>query len=343
MKDAVYYNKNKDICLTTKSEKCYYIASINSDYDVEDILNSDICEINENLKDLGFITTSKVAANVQSKKKIIGWWSGGATSTVACKIAIDLYGKENVRLIFIDTRNEDEDTYRFMKDCEKWYGLPIETISHPKFKTIQEVWRKYKALNNAKGAVCSSTLKRSVREMWEKNNEWSHQVFGFELDEYKRAKGLKMNHPHTNPIFPLMMYGLSKKDCIKILADDGLLVPITYQLGYLNNNCFKTGCTQGGIGYWQKLAREFPDKFNAMADMEHELTDIKGQPVTMLKDQSKGGGLVFLKPHLDYPNMKDISMMKGREPKPLFECNGLCGVNDIEPRSTTEGELNFEY
>ena len=55
-------------------------------------------------------------------EKIIGWWSGGNTSAVACKIGIDLYGKENVRIVFIDTHNEDVDTYRFMKDCADWYG-----------------------------------------------------------------------------------------------------------------------------------------------------------------------------------------------------------------------------
>ena len=60
----------------------------------------------------------------------------------------------------------------------------------------------------------------------------------------------------------------------------------------------------------------------------------------MLKDQSKGGGLVFLKPHQDYPEIKDISMMKGRDPKPLFECNGLCGINDLE-RNETEKEINY--
>ena len=77
-----------------------------------------------------------------------------------------------------------------------------------------------------------------------------------------------------------------------------------------------------------------------MADMEHELTELKGKPVTMLKDQSKGGGLVFLKPHQKYKNIKDISMMKGREPKPLFDCNGMCGVNDLSKRNDTEKEIN---
>jgi hypothetical protein len=76
--------------------------------------------------------------------------------------------------------------------------------------------------------------------------------------------------------------------------------------------------------------------------MEHELTEAKGQPVTMLKDQSEAGGLVFLKPHPQYPLMKDISMMKGRPPKPLFECNGFCGINDLSPKNETEKELNYD-
>ena len=227
--------------------------------------------------------------------KIIGWWSGGITSAVACKIGIDLYGKENVRVIFIDTNNEDEDTYRFMKDCADWYGIEIETICSTKHDSVQAVWRRYKALNNAKGAVCSSEMKRQVRETWEKTNEWNHQIFGFELDEYKRAKGMILNHPQTKPLFPLMMHGLNKKDCIKIVQDEGIKVPNMYQLGFLNNNCFKTGCVQGGIGYWQKMGRDFPDKFDTMAEMEHELTDAKGKPITMLKDQSTGGGVSIFK------------------------------------------------
>lgn len=274
---------------------------------------------------------------------VIAWWSGGITSAVTCKICIDIYGVENVRVIFIDTFNEDDDTYRFKKDCEKWYEKRIETITGigGKYKNIQDVWKKHKSLNVATGAICSSTLKRKVREDWQKENSYKYQAFGFELDEIKRVKSMVLNNPKIKPIFPLMLYGYTKKDCIKIVEDASIEVPQMYKLGFLNNNCFKTGCVQGGIGYWQKMKRDFPEKFNKMADMEHQLTNDKGSPVTMLKDQSKGGGLVFLKPHPDYPNIKDISMMKGREPKPLMECNGFCGINDLE-RNPTEKEINYQ-
>ena len=278
---------------------------------------------------------------------IIGWWSGGITSAVTCKAIIDIYGLDRCRFIFIDTKNEDADTYRFKDDCAKWYGKEIETISAigDKFNSIQEVWEHYKSLNNATGAICSSTLKRDVRLKWQKNNEFAHQAFGFDLDEPKRVRSMAKNHKPAKPIFPLWMLGLDKKDCIQIVEEEGIEVPRAYHLGYSNNNCLLTGCIQGGIGYWQKVQRDDIDKFNTMADMEHKLTDLKGKPVTMLKDQGKeakesDNQLLFLKPHPDYPTVKDISMMKGREVKPLMECNGFCGTNDFE-RNDTEDEINF--
>lgn len=283
---------------------------------------------------------------VDKEHPVIAWWSGGVTSAVTCKICIEWFGIENVRIIFIDTNNEDEDTYRFMKECEKWYGRTIESLTNYDFKSIQEVWYKNLSLNVATGAKCSQMLKRLVRERFEKDNNYSFQAFGFDIDEIKRAKSMKLNNPLSRPIFPLIAQLLSKKNCISIIQSANSLfmtleLPRAYKLGYGNNNCWKTGCVQGGIGYWQKIKIEYPDKFEAMAKVEHELTDLKGEPVTMLKDQSKSGGFVFLKPHPKYPNIKDISMMAGRPPKPLIECNGFCGTNDLS-KNETENEINYQ-
>jgi PP-loop superfamily ATP-utilizing enzyme len=290
-------------------------------------------------------------------RTIICWWSGGVTSAVACKLAIDLFGEQNCRVIMIDTNNEHEDTYRFKIDCEKWYGLKIETITAigGKWESIQDVWIKRKSLNTATGAICSTELKRVVREKWENENKFKYQIFGFEFDpkEFNRAKSMTMNHSNAKAIYPLLMYGLTKKDCLRIISDAGIDIPLVYQLGYKNNNCFRTGCVQGGVGYWQKIQREDIDKFNAMADMEHYLTDLKGEPVTMLKDQSneakdnvkrtgdKTKAFVFLRKNVKYPELKSIDEMPQCKVEPLFECNGVCGINDLVERSNTEGEINF--
>lgn len=284
-------------------------------------------------------------------KDIICWWSGGITSAVACKAAIDIYRKERCRVIMIDTYNEDDDTYRFKDDCEKWYEVEIEVITGigDRYKSIQDVWEYHESLNVANGAVCSSELKRRVRERWQKDNEFTHQVFGFEFDkkEFNRAMSMRDNHSKTKPIFPLMMFGYNKEKCLEIVTNAGIEIPNAYKLGFHNNNCLKTGCVQGGIGYWQKMKRDFPDKFEAMADMEWKLTELRGQPVTMLKDQSRlakesGNFLVFLRKHPEYPHLKSIDEMPQCEVRPLQECNGFCNTNMYNVKNPTQSEINFE-
>jgi 3'-phosphoadenosine 5'-phosphosulfate sulfotransferase (PAPS reductase)/FAD synthetase len=280
------------------------------------------------------------------KFPVIAWWSGGVTSAVTCWLCTQWYGIDNMRIIFIDTHNEDDDTYRFKNECQNWYKKEIETISSIEYFNPEEVWYQFLSFHAATGANCSTYLKRRVREQFERTNNYSFQAFGFDIDEIKRAKGMKSNNPNSKPIFPLIAELLTKKDCIKIIqkANDLFLkieIPNTYKLGYLNNNCWKTGCVQGGIGYWQKIQNEFPDKFERMAKHEHKISEIKGKPVTILKDQSKNGGLVFLKHNPKYPELKDLSMMKGQQIQPLIECNGFCGFNDLQPYGT-ENEINYE-
>ncbi len=42
-----------------------------------------------------------------------------------------------------------------------------------------------------------------------------------------------------------------------------------YLLGYGNNNC--VGCVKGGMGYWNKIRRDFPEAFARMAALERKL------------------------------------------------------------------------
>lgn len=284
---------------------------------------------------------------VNKENPVICWFSGGITSAVACHLAIQHYGKENCRSIFIDTNNEDEDTYRFLDDCEELFGIPIEKTTNEKYNNIQEVWTKFKGMNFAHGAICSSELKRAVRIKFQKENNYSYQVFGFDIDEPRRAKSMTLNNSDANPIYPLLLHGMSKKQCLDMFESFNIEPPRAYKWGFHNNNCLKTGCVQGGIGYWQKIHREKPELYEAMGNMEHHLTDLKGSPVTLCKTQTKeaistGNTILFLKKSAKYPEVKTVLEVKGREPKPLLECNGFCGINDLSPRSETEQEINVQ-
>lgn len=216
--------------------------------------------------------------NISKENPVIAWWSGGADSAITCWLCLNWFGKENIRVVFIDTKNEDPDTYRFKADCEKWWGIPIETICSSKWENIEEVWEHYLSLNVATGAICSTELKRLVRQDFQMKNSFSYQAFGYDVDEIDRATAMKLNYPDSKPIFPIIYELLSKGQSIKMLQKNGIEPPESYKLGYTNNNCFETGCVKGGIGYWQKIARDTPAKFDKMTSKENPLLSARISP-----------------------------------------------------------------
>lgn len=172
------------------------------------------------------------------KNTVIAWWSGGITSAVACYLALSIF--KNVEIIFLDTKgNEDDDTYRFLNDCENWYDRKISILSNPEYDCIQDVWLKYGYLNNATGAICSTELKRKMREAFQDLEKHFGQVFGFEYakSQIKRHNNMRRNYPEINVISPLIVQKLNKQDCAGIITQKGIELPRSYKLGYQNNNC----------------------------------------------------------------------------------------------------------
>jgi hypothetical protein len=196
----------------------------------------------------------------------VAWWSGGITSAVACRLALEKYN--NVKLIYIETGSHHPDTIRFKEDCEQWYGQEIITLQNKKYKDHIDVVLKTKYVNGASGARCTLELKKNVRFEFEKANKIAAQVWGFEFEagEINRAIRTQEQYPHTNPLFPLIENKLSKNECAGILSGAGIDKPIMYKLGYNNNNCI--GCVKGGAGYWNKIRVDFPEVFKQMAEAE---------------------------------------------------------------------------
>ncbi len=59
--------------------------------------------------------------------RVLAWFSHGAASAVATKIALAEHG-DRVVVVSIDTGSEHADNARFRADCERWYGRTIEVI-----------------------------------------------------------------------------------------------------------------------------------------------------------------------------------------------------------------------
>lgn len=80
---------------------------------------------------------------------IIAWFSCGATSAVACKLALTMYN--DVRIVYIETGSGHPDNERFINDCERWFGKRIECIRSKEFRDIDDVFirKKYQYQRNA--------------------------------------------------------------------------------------------------------------------------------------------------------------------------------------------------
>lgn len=283
--------------------------------------------------------------------RVVGSFSGGIASAIACYIALQEF--ENVHLAFMDTTIEHPDTYRFIKDFEKLTGEEVHIYSSTKFTDPESVWRKYLGLNFATGAPCSTSLKRDVAEQQidKKHTDYT-TVIGFDFckKEIKRATSMRRNYPEKNAIFPLIEQEIAREALFDIANGLGLKVPSIYTT-FLNNNCIgaysspKGGCVQGGIGYWQKIKKLFPHKYEYMANLEHELTELKKEkyirenaydrffmPVTICKDQRKGreGNRLFLKHYDKMPYIETIDVIRGIQPITVFECNGTCSTEFMD-------------
>jgi 3'-phosphoadenosine 5'-phosphosulfate sulfotransferase (PAPS reductase)/FAD synthetase len=201
---------------------------------------------------------------------IICSWSAGVTSAVATKLAIEKYGKENVRIIYFKIDSAHKDNERFIRDCEKWYEMEIEQIQG-KYKDQFEVVEKTKYVNGANGARCTLELKKKLRFKFEKENDISGTVLGFEFEpkEVNRAIRFKEQYQEAKPIFPLIDYKITKNEAAFMLNKEGIELPTMYSLGYPNNNCI--GCVKGGQGYWNKIRVDFPEQFERMAKIEREI------------------------------------------------------------------------
>jgi hypothetical protein len=248
-------------------------------------------------------------------KKIIGWFSCGITSAVACKLAVDKYGKDNVILIYFVIDSAHEDNERFIKQCEDWIGVKIERRRSSKYKDQFDVIEKTRYINGPSGARCTKELKKDVRISVENEINYEHQVFGFEFDkkEVNRAIRFTQQNPHTNPIFPLIEERLTKEICAGILINAGIELPTMYKLGFHNNNCKM--CVKGGMGYANLIKKNFPDDFDRMAKLERKIgrSCIKNKFLDELKESD------------------------GRhEPPILPDCGTFCEIElaDIEHKDT---------
>ena len=198
--------------------------------------------------------------------RVIIWFSAGAASAVAAKLVLTEKPK-NLRIIYTDPGSEHPDNKRFLDDCENWFGHKVERIKSEKYQDTWDVWERTRFLVSPQGARCTTELKKKLRLREQLPDDI--QVFGYTVEEMNRVNRFKEQNPEVDLRTPLIEKGLTKSDCLAMLDRAGIELPAMYKLGYQNNNCI--GCVKGGMGYWNKIRKDFPDVFQRMATLERDL------------------------------------------------------------------------
>lgn len=204
-------------------------------------------------------------------KRIVSWFSCGAASAVATKLALEENKKgDNLEFViaYCEIIEEHPDNKRFLKDCEKWFGHEITVMGNDKYgRSIYKVFESVKFIKNPSGAPCTRLLKKEVRQKYQRPNDI--QVFGYTVEEQKRVDNFIDRNNEVDLWSILIDMNLTKQDCMGILDKAGIDIPQMYKLGYKNNNCI--GCVKGGKGYWNKIREDFGDDFERMSKLEEKL------------------------------------------------------------------------
>lgn len=194
------------------------------------------------------------------------WFSAGVSSFVAAHLT----RKTLDRIIYTEIDDQHPDSERFLRDAAAEIGLGLERLKSP-YGSVNNAACAIGYVNGSHGAACTNVLKRRERKKWEmlQGKEPLIYVWGFDCTEKDRAERVVELNPQAEHEFPLIDYEITKSDAHGYCAKRGVKRPLMYDLGYGNNNC--RCCVKGGMGYFNKCRRDFPELYAARAAMERDV------------------------------------------------------------------------
>jgi hypothetical protein len=200
------------------------------------------------------------------------WFSCGAASAVAAKKTIERYGDQcTIRVVNNPVVEEDDDNRRFLKDVERWFGVPVEFAINENYPdcSASTVWEKRRFMSGPKGAPCTVELKKMARQQWEARNKVDWHVLGFTANEKTRHDRFVLTE-RSNVLPVLIDAGITKDDCYRIVKAAGLTLPRIYSMGYPNANC--VGCVKAtSPTYWNHVRKMHPEIFEARAKQSRDI------------------------------------------------------------------------
>lgn len=213
-------------------------------------------------------------------RRIIVGFSGGVTSAWCLDWALRLFPRDEVVALFHDTKREDEDTYRYLREIAAKLGVDITERSDG--RTVEEVEDDEGAIANNRMAFCSRILKTEQKDKYFDELRAAGVtdivlVLAFSSKERERIQRATMRAEAGGYTvrFPLVETGTTKQQTADWSNAIGVRLPRMYEWSD-HANC--VGCRRGGKAYWLQVRRHHPDVFDAMVRRENDMGH------TVLKD-----------------------------------------------------------
>jgi hypothetical protein len=204
--------------------------------------------------------------------------SGGLASALAAERVIERYGRDAVGLMFMDTLYEDSDLYRFLADVMgRWGGL---LYWYTDGRTPLEVASQKKLIPCNMAAPCSYELKvKPFRQFIQAMPSLPVVYIGLDHWEKKRLKSVKVSYAAAIPDavveYPLL-WQIETRSLVDVCRQDwNIEPPRLYTLGFKHNNCGGR-CVRQGVSEWQRLERNFPERYAVCDAWEQEQRAIGG-------------------------------------------------------------------
>ena len=258
------------------------------------------------------------------------FFSGGMSSFFTAQRVVEKHGNENLKLLFTDTKYEDEDLYRFLREGAEHLGGELVWIEDG--RDPWQVFRDVKFLGNSRIDPCSRILKREIAKKWVHDNypeaesvilylgmNWAE---GHRLERSKRywapyaVESPLMEKPH-----------LERHQMMSELDHMGIYPPRLYEMGFPHNNCGGF-CIKAGQAHFKLLLQELPEKYAEAEEKEEEMRQLLNKDVSILKDRRGGTVKPLTLREFRQRSIKDME---------LYEWGGCGCFGDYEDEELKEG------
>lgn len=198
---------------------------------------------------------------------------GGGVNTVALMIIMRRSGEPLDEVVFADTGGEVPETYAYLEIAKDYFadqGVPFRTVSNVNGHDLYGTCQRRRVIPSAVWRWSTRDFKvRPIHRYYRSIEAHINQYVGIAYDEIDRMKDSQV--PHVTNIYPLVDRRMTRANCIKVIQEAGLPVPV-------KSGCFF--CPFNSAGRWRWLYATHPDLYGRAEALEENSKHFPSQRLT---------------------------------------------------------------